>query len=82
MPNPAVPSAQAGFDATVYLTHTDTVIGALEIATVSTTVDDPTTGDLVKVDGLLPYYAGFRGGASVAARRHSSTCYLRNTALN
>jgi ankyrin repeat protein len=50
-----------GSDATVYLSpHDQTSVGDVEIATVQVTERMPSLGYLVKVDGVVIYYAGFR----------------------
>jgi ankyrin repeat protein len=50
-----------GSDATVYLSpHQETSAGDVEIVTVPVTEQMPSLGYVVKVDGLVIYYAGFR----------------------
>jgi len=50
-----------GSDATLYLSPHDQVsVGDIEIVTVAVTDQMPSLGYLVKVDGLVIYYAGFR----------------------
>jgi ankyrin repeat protein len=50
-----------GSEASVYLSpHDSTSLGDVEIVTVSITEQMPSLGYLVKVDGLVIYYAGFR----------------------
>ncbi len=50
-----------GSDATLYLSpHDQTSAGDVEIVTVPVTEEMPSLGYLVKVDGLVIYYAGFR----------------------
>jgi hypothetical protein len=53
--------AWRGSDATLYLSpHDETSAGDVEIVTVPVTERMPSLGHLVKVDGLVIYYAGFR----------------------
>jgi ankyrin repeat protein len=53
--------AWRGSDATIYLSpHDQTSAGDVEIVTVPVTEEMPSLGYLVKVDGLVIYYAGFR----------------------
>jgi len=50
-----------GSERTIYLQpHADTALGDIEIATVPVTETMTSLGYLVKVDGLVLYYAGFR----------------------
>ena len=56
-----VADAWRGSDATLYLSpHDQTTAGDVEIVTVPVTERMPSLGYLVKVDGLVIYYAGFR----------------------
>ena len=50
-----------GSDAAIYLSpHDQTSVGDVEIVTVPVTEEMPSLGYLLKVDGLVIYYAGFR----------------------
>jgi len=56
-----VADAWRGSEATIYLSpHDQTSVGDVEIVTVPVTERMPSLGYLVKVDGLVIYYAGFR----------------------
>ena len=56
-----VADAWRGSDATIYLSpHDQTSAGDVEIVTVPVTEEMPSLGYLLKVDGLVIYYAGFR----------------------
>lgn len=53
--------AWRGSDATVYISPRERrTVGDVEIVTVPVTLEMPSTGYLVTVDGLVLYYAGFR----------------------